>query len=67
MGCVGSKEQQDPSSKGVVNDDSLNQTQTTHYVKDPTTGTKAVSEHRGGIIITARLYSVAKSKILICK
>jgi hypothetical protein len=66
MGCVGSKGQQDPSSKGVVNDDSQNQTQTTHYVKDPTTGTKAVSEYRGGII-TARLYSVAKSKILICK
>ncbi|XP_014001462.1 tyrosine-protein kinase HCK isoform X2 [Salmo salar] len=41
MGCVGSNEQQDPSSKGVVNDDSLNQTQTAHYVKDPTTGTKA--------------------------
>lgn len=48
MGCVGSNEQQDPSSKGVVNDDSLNQTQTAHYVKDPTTGTKAVSEHLGG-------------------
>ncbi|CAB1329623.1 unnamed protein product, partial [Coregonus sp. 'balchen'] len=41
MGCVGSNEQQDPSSKGVVNDDSLNQTQTGQYVKDPTTGTKA--------------------------
>ncbi|XP_055748186.1 tyrosine-protein kinase HCK-like [Salvelinus fontinalis] len=41
MGCVGSNEQQNPSSKGVVNGDSPNQTQTAHYVKDPTTGTKA--------------------------
>ncbi|KAM9506504.1 LOW QUALITY PROTEIN: tyrosine-protein kinase HCK-like [Salvelinus alpinus] len=40
MGCVGSKEQQDPSSKGV-NDDTLSRTQPAHYVKDPTTGTKA--------------------------
>ncbi|KAK6303944.1 tyrosine-protein kinase HCK [Coregonus clupeaformis] len=40
MGCVGSKEQQDPSSKGVI-DDALIRTQTTQYVKDPTTGTKA--------------------------
>ncbi|NP_001117012.1 tyrosine-protein kinase HCK isoform X1 [Salmo salar] len=40
MGCVGSKEQQDPSSKGV-NDDALSRTQPGHYVKDPTTGTKA--------------------------
>uniref|UniRef100_A0A6Q2XJD6 Tyrosine-protein kinase n=1 Tax=Esox lucius TaxID=8010 RepID=A0A6Q2XJD6_ESOLU len=42
MGCVGSKEQQDPISKAVVNDDFQNRTQNSaHYVKDPTTGNKA--------------------------
>uniref|UniRef100_A0A671V2K4 Tyrosine-protein kinase n=1 Tax=Sparus aurata TaxID=8175 RepID=A0A671V2K4_SPAAU len=38
MGCVGSKKEQDPLSKGSGNDELQNRAQTAHYVKDPTAG-----------------------------
>uniref|UniRef100_A0A8C9WZD9 Tyrosine-protein kinase n=1 Tax=Sander lucioperca TaxID=283035 RepID=A0A8C9WZD9_SANLU len=38
MGCVGSKKEQEPLSKGTGNDDLQNRAQTAHYVKDPTAG-----------------------------
>ncbi|XP_007250839.2 tyrosine-protein kinase HCK [Astyanax mexicanus] len=41
MGCVGTKPEQDSGGKAVGSDDSGNRGQTAHYVKDPTTGTKA--------------------------
>ncbi|TKS76906.1 Tyrosine-protein kinase HCK [Collichthys lucidus] len=53
MGCVGSKKEQEPLSKGTGNDDLQNRTQTAHYVKDPTTGNsgaKAVSSQQ---VVTA--------------
>ena len=48
MGCVGSKKEQDPLSKGSGNDELQNRAQTAHYVKDPTagnSGSKAVSSY----------------------
>lgn len=42
MGCVGTKPDQDSGGKTVDNDMG-NRNQTAHYVKDPTTGSKAVS------------------------
>lgn len=41
MGCVGTKPEQDPIGKSMGNDDNRNLT--THYSKDPTTGSKDVS------------------------
>lgn len=43
MGCVGSKKDQDAGGKALGGDDSASRTQTAHYVKDPTTGSKTVS------------------------
>lgn len=42
MGCVRSKEQE-PINKAMGNDDFLQNAQSAHYVKDPTSGNKAVS------------------------
>lgn len=48
MGCIGTKPDQDSGGKTVGNDMG-NRNQTAHYVKDPTTGSKAVSAdlHQG--------------------
>lgn len=43
MGCVGTKPDQDSVGKTVGNNDMGNRNQTAHYVKDPTSGSKAVS------------------------
>lgn len=43
MGCVGTKPDQDSGGKTVGNNDMGNRNQSAHYVKDPTTGSKAVS------------------------
>ncbi|KPP66122.1 hypothetical protein Z043_115412 [Scleropages formosus] len=56
MGCVGSKKEQDPVGKGVGDDDTLKKTQTTHYVRDPTSGNKAVSRGVGRKNIVIALY-----------
>lgn len=51
MGCVGTKPEQDSGGKTVGNNDMGNRNQAAHYVKDPTTGSKAVSGviHQGFI------------------
>nr|XP_020515517.1 tyrosine-protein kinase HCK-like [Labrus bergylta]XP_029138580.1 tyrosine-protein kinase HCK-like [Labrus bergylta] len=41
MGCVGSKKEQEPLGKPSGSDDLQSRSQTAHYVKDPTTGSKA--------------------------
>uniref|UniRef100_A0A3Q3L9L4 SH3 domain-containing protein n=1 Tax=Labrus bergylta TaxID=56723 RepID=A0A3Q3L9L4_9LABR len=43
MGCVGSKKEQEPLGKPSGSDDLQSRSQTAHYVKDPTTGSKAVT------------------------
>lgn len=51
MGCTGTKPDQDSGGKTVGNNNMGNRSQSAHYVKDPTTGSKAVSGvlHQGFI------------------
>lgn len=50
MGCVGSKKEQETLGKSTGSDDLLKHPHTAHYVKDPTAGTRAVSEQPDGNI-----------------
>lgn len=64
MGCVGSKKEQEPLSKGTGNDELQNRAQTAHYVKDPTTGnfgSKAVSSS----LVTDRNRPKKNSELLL--
>lgn len=73
MGCVGSKKEQEPHSKGTGNDDLQNRAQTAHYVKDPTTGNsgnKAVSsqfmsQHKVFHIVSLQLASIASTGYML--
>lgn len=56
MGCVGSKPDQDPIGKTLGNEDGRNPS--THYVPDPTTGSKSVSRNHIIKISKTKMFQV---------
>lgn len=64
MGCVGTKPDQDSGGKTVGNNDMGNRSQSAHYVKDPTTGSKSVSRvlHQGFIGLSGKTESLLERR-----